>query len=229
MRRPSALLCALPLCLALTSARADVLIRIDKDTQTMAVSVNGQPRFSWPVSTGKAGHDTPNGSYRPQRMARTHFSREWDDAPMPHSIFFTGSGHAIHGSSHLSALGRPASHGCVRLAPGKAAALFRLVKQEGPGNTRIVVQGEAAPRVASRGGVRTARGRNPYESDGVMSAGMQMGRGAYAPAPLRRAPRGYAAPGPYGYGQGDGYGYGYGRSYGYAPAYGGAVYLSDGY
>lgn len=219
-RRP-ALLCALSaflVALALAPARADVLIRIDKDTQTMAVSVNGQPRFSWPVSTGKAGHDTPNGSYRPQRMARTHFSKEWDDAPMPHSIFFTGSGHAIHGSSHLSALGRPASHGCVRLAPGKAAALFRLVKQEGPGSTRIVVEGEAAPRVASRGG-RFARGRfardsGPYEADGTMSAGMQMGRGAYAP--VRRAPRGYA-PDPYGYG------------YGYAPAHGGAVYVYDGY
>ena len=140
MRSLAALLLALPLALPLAAmtapARAEVTIRVDKDTQRMRVSVDGSPRYDWPVSTGTARHDTPNGSYRVQRMARTHFSREWDDAPMPHAIFFTGAGHAIHGSGHVSALGRPASHGCVRLAPAKAATLFRLVKSQAGASAR---------------------------------------------------------------------------------------------
>jgi hypothetical protein len=60
---------------------------------------------------------------------------------MPHSIFFTMQGHAIHGSSHKS-IGRPASHGCVRLEPKNAAVLFALVKQQKMANTRVVVNGQ---------------------------------------------------------------------------------------
>jgi lipoprotein-anchoring transpeptidase ErfK/SrfK len=103
---------ALPL-----AALADVLITVDKGSQRMSVSVDGQQRYVWPVSTGTSEYNTPSGSYRPLRMEREHFSKEWDDAPMPYSIFFTGAGHAIHGTSHTRQLGRPASHGCVRLAP----------------------------------------------------------------------------------------------------------------
>ena len=110
-------------------ARADLLIHVDKSTQQMEVSLDGAPLFVWPVSTGAAGYDTPSGNFKPFRMEAEHFSKEWDDAPMPHSIFFTMKGHAIHGSNHKS-IGRPASHGCVRLAPKNAAILFDLVKQE---------------------------------------------------------------------------------------------------
>ena len=112
-------------------ALADVLVTVDKTAQRMSVAVNGQERYSWPVSTGGSDHDTPTGDYRPFRMERDHFSKEWDDAPMPYSIFFTGEGHAIHGTSHVRQLGRPASHGCVRLSKGNAATLFALVKAEG--------------------------------------------------------------------------------------------------
>ncbi len=87
--------------LAFTSvapARADILIAIDKSTQQMTVTVDGDARYVWPVSTGKNIYDTPAGEFQPFRMERHHFSREWDDAPMPHSIFFTQEGHAIHGS-----------------------------------------------------------------------------------------------------------------------------------
>ena len=59
-------------------------------------------------------------------------------SPMPYSIFFYG-GYAIHGTNYVKALGRPASHGCVRLHPSNAAALYSLVKQHGPGNTKIVI------------------------------------------------------------------------------------------
>lgn len=126
------------------AASAAVLITIDKSTQRMSVAVDGQERYVWRVSTGAAEHDTPSGSYTPFRMERDHFSREWDNAPMPNSIFFTGMGHAIHGTGHVAALGRPASHGCVRLSRIDAAQLFALVKAEGMSNTRVVVEGDDA-------------------------------------------------------------------------------------
>ena len=123
-------------------AVADVLVTIDKATQRMTVAVDGQDRYLWPVSTGVAGHDTPSGAFTPSRMDRDHFSREWDDAPMPNAIFFTDMGHAIHGTGHVAALGRPASHGCVRLSRAHSAELFALVKAEGMGHTQVVVEGD---------------------------------------------------------------------------------------
>ena len=123
---------------------AEVVITVDKSTQRMSVSVDGQERFLWPVSTGASDYETPSGEYRPLRMERDHFSKEWDNAPMPNSIFFTGEGHAIHGTSHVRQLGTPASHGCVRLAPRNAATLYALVRAEGLGRTHVVVEGNDA-------------------------------------------------------------------------------------
>jgi hypothetical protein len=120
---------------------AEVHVSINKTTQRMTVSVDGQERYSWPVSTGMSGYATPAGSFTPSRLAKEHYSKEWDDAPMPHSIFFTDAGHAIHGSLAVRQLGSPASHGCVRLAPANAGTLFKLVEAEGLGNTRIEVTG----------------------------------------------------------------------------------------
>ncbi len=124
------------------AARANVMIIIDKATQKMTVTVDGEDRYAWPVSTGRHGYDTPSGEFQPFRMERDHFSREWDDAPMPNSIFFTKIGHAIHGTMEARNLGRPASHGCVRLSTENAATLFALVKAEGVFNTRVKLTGE---------------------------------------------------------------------------------------
>jgi lipoprotein-anchoring transpeptidase ErfK/SrfK len=124
--------------LALIPARADVVVRIDKSSQRMAVSVDGTMRYAWPVSTGRRGYGTPSGVFHPQMMARRWFSRKYYNSPMPHSIFFY-HGYAIHGSYDLARLGGPASHGCVRLHPSNAAALFALVERSGRRNTRIVV------------------------------------------------------------------------------------------
>jgi hypothetical protein len=122
-------------------AVAEVSIVVDKTAQRMTVAVDGQQRYSWPVSTGAADYSTPVGTFTPSRLARVHYSREWDNAPMPHSIFFTDAGHAIHGSRAISHLGTPASHGCVRLAPRHASILFDLVRVEGPENTRVDITG----------------------------------------------------------------------------------------
>jgi hypothetical protein len=124
------------------ASHANVMIIIDKSAQKMTVTVNGEDRYIWPVSTGRDGYDTPSGDHQPFRMEKDHYSREWDDAPMPNSIFFTKEGHAIHGSYEVRNLGRPASHGCVRLAPQNAATLYSLVKDEGVFNTRVRLIGE---------------------------------------------------------------------------------------
>ncbi|MEA2838372.1 MAG: hypothetical protein QOD89_2922 [Bradyrhizobium sp.] len=124
--------------LAMPPARADVTVHIDKYYQRMAVSIDGTPRYNWPVSTGRSGYGTPSGVFRPQMMARRWFSRKYYNSPMPHSIFFY-HGFAIHGTTELSRLGGPASHGCVRLHPSHAAALFALIQRDGPRYTRIVI------------------------------------------------------------------------------------------
>jgi hypothetical protein len=141
--RTSALIVSLAAFAALSfaPARADVLIQVDKSTQTMTVTVDGAATYSWPVSTGISEYDTPDGEFQPFRMDRDHYSREWDDAPMPFSIFFTQQGHAIHGTNHKS-IGRPASHGCVRLSVANARTLFDLVKEQGVKNTKVVLTGE---------------------------------------------------------------------------------------
>jgi hypothetical protein len=160
--------------LAFTPAHADVLIRVNKAAQRMTVIVDGEQRYTWPVSTGVAHYDTPDGEFKPFRMEAEHFSREWDDAPMPHSIFFTQQGHAIHGTYHKS-LGRPASHGCVRISAANAATLFALVKQEKMANTRVVLTGEIPE---STGAAVARRARDPGAVDSDDNAGALLARRA---------------------------------------------------
>jgi len=139
---------------AASPASAKLLIEIDKSAQRMIVSQDGAQLYVWPVSTGQRGYDTPGGAYKPFRMEKDHFSREWDDAPMPHSIFFTKRGHAIHGTTHQKAIGRPASHGCVRLELANARTLFGLVRQAGMANTEVVLFGQTpggGPAMVRRG------------------------------------------------------------------------------
>jgi lipoprotein-anchoring transpeptidase ErfK/SrfK len=110
-------------------AGARVRIHIDLSSQTMHVE-SARGVYSWPVSTARAGYVTPRGYYSATSLQRMHYSRKYDNSPMPYSIFFRG-GYAIHGSYATGALGRPASHGCVRLAPGNAAVLYQMVQAEG--------------------------------------------------------------------------------------------------
>jgi lipoprotein-anchoring transpeptidase ErfK/SrfK len=123
--------------LASQPASADVRVHIKKGSQTMRVYVNGSLRHSWRVSTGRGRYNTPSGRYRPQRLARRHYSSKYNGAAMPYSIFFRG-GYAIHGTDQISHLGRRASHGCVRLHPRNAARLFHLVGSQ-RSRTRIIV------------------------------------------------------------------------------------------
>src|SRR5271166_4538867 len=124
------------------AARANLLIEIDKSAQRMTVTVNGEQLYKWPVSTGANGFDTPSGAFRPFRMEIDHTSDEYENAPMPYSIFFTMTGNAVHGTEYESSLGHAVSHGCVRLSVKNAATLWSLVKQEKMANTAVVVTGE---------------------------------------------------------------------------------------
>ena len=135
----------------LAPAQAGIVVTVDKSAQRLSVTVDGAPRYQWPVSTARMGYRTPNGSYKPQRLERKWFSRKYDWSPMPYSIFFN-EGYAIHGSYEISHLGRPASHGCIRLHPDNAALLFALVKER-VGDTSIVVTGDR-PEPAARSRAR---------------------------------------------------------------------------
>src|SRR5258705_789930 len=126
-----------------SAAQAKVAITVDKDNQQMTVAVDGVERYHWPVSSGLPSYETPNGSFRTFRMEEDHFSKEFDDAPMPHSIFFTKIGHAIHGTDSESRLGTPASHGCVRLSRANASRLYELVQREGVLNTTVTLTGSS--------------------------------------------------------------------------------------
>ena len=118
-------------------SRGKIVITINKRTQRMVVRVGGVKRYVFRVSTGKRGHATPRGTFRPLVLKKMHYSRKYNMAKMPNSIFFTRRGHAIHATNAVRRLGRPASHGCVRLAPGAAAKLFALVKRVGQRNVTI--------------------------------------------------------------------------------------------
>lgn len=120
------------------SARANVAIRIQLSQQTLNVAVDGVDFSTWPVSTARRGYRTPTGSYKPYRLERMHYSRLYDYTPMPYSIFFR-TGYAIHGTTEVRNLGRPVSHGCVRLSPDNARSLFELVLSHGPQNTTIEI------------------------------------------------------------------------------------------
>ena len=183
-----------------------VLINIDKAKQKMTVFLGGVEKYDWPISTGRAGYSTPSGTYTATSMNEVWYSKEWDNAPMPHSIFFRKDGYAIHGSYEVKNLGRPASHGCVRISPENAATLYALVEKNGLKNTEVVLTGvtpggeyKVARQAAPRHG---QAGRGWYESNNYY-AQPQWGGGFFGPSfsgPYYNGSQGYyRAPPPRGY------------------------------
>jgi lipoprotein-anchoring transpeptidase ErfK/SrfK len=125
-------------CLTPSAASAGVHARISKSGQTMDVFVRGVHYYSWPVSTGRGRYATPSGTFRPQRLERRWYSTKYNNAPMHYAVFYSG-GYAIHATAEVRHLGRPASHGCVRLAPSHARQFFSLVSSHGAARTRITI------------------------------------------------------------------------------------------
>lgn len=127
-------------------------VSIDLASQNMTVSENGSVKYSWAISSGTAQFPTPRGTFRPQWTAKMWYSRKYDMAPMPHAVFIHG-GVAVHATQHISALGSPASHGCIRLAPANARTFYNLVHRHGLKMTRVAIHGTPkfrAPAIASR-------------------------------------------------------------------------------
>jgi L,D-transpeptidase catalytic domain len=215
----SASLLAAGLALPLSSVSyANVVISIDKSTQRMLVAVDGATRYDWAVSTGRPGYDTPNGTFKPNRMEAEHFSKEYENAPMPHSIFFDMAGHAIHGFSDVPHLGLAVSHGCVRLSPDHAATLYSLVQAAGMANTAVIVSGHTP---AGRGPI-VAQRRAPTEETAAAEQPMPI-----APAYGQRPAPYYGQPYYQQYGQrtsGQIYYDQYGRAYYRQPVYARPVY-----
>ena len=185
--RSTVLTAALVLAAAMPAAsasRATVAVAIDLTHQRMHVDGAGGS-YDWPISSARSGFSTPGGSYAPTHLELMHYSRKYGMSPMPHAIFFRG-GYAIHGTYATGALGRPASHGCVRLSPGHAATLYAMVRHEGARISIAGVPPASAPFAAARRRNRTI----PYD---VADDGF------YRPA---ASWRGYATPA---YIYGDGY------------------------
>jgi lipoprotein-anchoring transpeptidase ErfK/SrfK len=139
----SSRLCRLAICVLVAgstigAAQASIAVRIQLSQQIMSVAVDGADLATWPVSTARRGYRTPLGSYQPYSLERMHYSRLYDDTPMPYSIFFR-RGYAIHGTTEIRNLGRAVSHGCVRLSPANARSLFELVQSHGRQNTTIEI------------------------------------------------------------------------------------------
>jgi lipoprotein-anchoring transpeptidase ErfK/SrfK len=118
-----------------------ILININKTKQRMTIFLDGIEKYDWPVSTGRPGYSTPSGTYTATSMNEIWYSKQWDNSPMPHSIFFIKDGHAIHGTYEGKNLGKPASHGCVRISLENAATLYALVEKSGLKNTQVTLTG----------------------------------------------------------------------------------------
>ncbi len=198
-----------------------LLVAIDLTNQRMSVSENGKAKYTWSISSGREGYRTPTGTFRPSWMAKMWYSKQYDDAPMPHSVFFN-RGIAVHATQSTGMLGRPASHGCIRLAPANAATFYKLVSTHGKGMTRIKVHGVAkdstpvasrrkrpADEVAGGRGVRELppyyapgrySGRQRYSYSGYGNGGYNGGYGGPAPRyvyPGDQAPGYYRPARPY--------------------------------
>ena len=191
----AALTFALSSVALLRSAEARVDIRVDLASQTMQVD-GASGTYVWPISSARTGFSTPHGRFRVQRMEAMHRSHKYHDSPMPHSLFFTG-GYAIHGTYSTASLGRPASHGCIRIAPENAAALFEMVRAEG---AEITILGQSPPESTRYAAARTRdtapRANRVYASRRMPGRGLTTrGLGLEPDLPLAYAP--LVAPGFY--------------------------------
>lgn len=133
-----AFLCATATLTGIAGA-APLVAKVDVSDQMMTVYRDGEVAYRWKVSTARKGKWTPRGTWSAKWLSRHHRSSRYDNAPMPYAIFFRGH-YAIHGTNHVSRLGRPASAGCIRLHPDHAALLFRLTQAVGLDNMRVVIQ-----------------------------------------------------------------------------------------
>lgn len=161
-----------------------LIVSADLGSQRVTITENGRAKYTWPISSGTRGYRTKTGRFTPTWTSRMHYSRQWDWAPMPYAVFFN-RGTAFHGTYATRSLGRPASHGCIRLTTSNAKTLYNLVHKHGTRMTRVIVHGAPKfnePQVASRR-------RDPYASYDYEYPRPRRIRGGYAYADPYFAPR----------------------------------------
>ena len=122
----------------MTAFEHQVVAKVDLSDQTMHVYVDNELRYIWWVSTGLGGNRTPTGSWNAYWLSPNHRSSLYNNAPMPWSVFFNGN-YAVHGTTAIDNLGRPASHGCIRLHPDHAEIFFRLTEDVGLDQSLVMV------------------------------------------------------------------------------------------
>jgi hypothetical protein len=181
-----AMMTAFGALLVAAPAQADLLVSISKSQQRLSVSVDGEEAYRWPVSTGRRGYTTPSGTYRPTRLERHWYSRKYDWAPMPWSVFFH-RGYAVHGTTEAANLGRPASHGCVRLRPDNASILYSMVRRHGARHTKVVVLDGPLPRLPGAQPMAEAPAERPLAKTDAKDHSEHLSAKAYAAAPERDA------------------------------------------
>ena len=157
-----------------------LVLKADLKAQRVTVVEGGKVKYVWPISSGRPGYATKTGTFRPQWTSRLHYSRQYDLAPMPHAVFFN-AGAAFHATSAVAQLGRPASHGCIRLAPANAARLYGLVQKHGFSQTKVVVHGGSRETpVARRGSGKPHRAAQGGPGRPDVSGGERRKRSRYS-------------------------------------------------
>jgi hypothetical protein len=116
------------------------LLVVNLATQRAILFRNGVPIGASTVSTGKPGYETPTGVFTILEKKKEHYSRTYDNAPMPNMQRLTWKGIALH-AGNLP--GYPASHGCIRLPPKFSALLFGATRL---GMTVIITSFPVGPR-----------------------------------------------------------------------------------
>ena len=121
------------------SGDGPALIIVNLETQRLVLFRNGVPMAASTVSSGAPGHETPTGVFSILQKNEKHFSKTYDNAPMPNMQRLTWRGIALH-AGHLP--GYPASHGCVRLPQQFSKLLFGSTKL---GMTVVITSIPVAP------------------------------------------------------------------------------------
>jgi lipoprotein-anchoring transpeptidase ErfK/SrfK len=133
------------------SPSGPVLALVSIPQQTIHVYRNGILIGRSTVSTGSQGHATPSGVFTVLEKKQAHYSKKYDNAPMPNMQRLTWTGICMH-SGNLP--GYPASHGCIRM-PYDFSKLFYQVTAKG--GTVVIGDGKTPqPHLAANPGVMLA-------------------------------------------------------------------------
>lgn len=139
-----------------------MLLVVNLSTQRALLFRNGVPIAASSVSTGRPGYETPTGVFTILQKRVEHYSRTYDNAPMPYMQRLTWKGVALH-AGYLP--GRPASHGCIRLPAGFARLLYGVTRI---GMTVVITDRPASPRVAATPAIVLQGLEPPSADDGVV-------------------------------------------------------------